>query len=248
MQVKAITFTKDAKKVELDGCCRFWMPLVFCERCKRRSGEPAANFPALSVPQHLEKCLEANEKRKPITVDEYRIIRDQVLSANGRNDLILPPLSGVGVFEAKLLVGRLYDFAWINSWTPLISKEALRRLADKNINLKIGGLQLTCGAGNIGTHVALQCELAALLAEETIEGLALEKCDLCQEYHRKSMRVNMMNYEATKYFKRANFKGDVHLVRLHEWSTFIIASEQFVEAVQDLGLTGIQFDDVGEWV
>lgn len=247
MRVKSIAESEAARKVEIDGDCRFTMPLVQCPVCKERLGVPAASFPALFVPKHIEKYVEPTEDLNPRPFEEYEMVRDEILEANNRKDLVLPPVSGVGRHEAKLLVGKPHDFAWDGPWAPLLSKDALERLASRNVHLTAGELRLTKRGVPVETHVALQCELAPLMSEATVKALTLEKCSFCGEYKQEKMGVTLDNCGRCEFVKELLPTGK-HLVRLLGWETYIVASEEFVEAVESLGLTGIRFEDIGEWI
>ncbi|HEY3854874.1 MAG TPA: double-CXXCG motif protein [Verrucomicrobiae bacterium] len=233
----------DGQYIAVDGRLQFKLPLVLCKYCDHRSGERSARFPALRVPRQVQHLVQRDQE--PVSLEEFREIRDRVERAMGV-DLGLPPLATLGQFSGKLLWGECEDIEWAGVDLPLISKKALKALSSKGIQLTTGAIDLVKRKMKITTHVAIQCDIIPMLAPATIKGLGYTYCKECGLYYRSSLGPRMVGYP--NQFVRASWPEGEDLVRLGEGPTVILASERFVEAVNELKLTGCQFVEFGKWV
>ncbi|HEY3856549.1 MAG TPA: double-CXXCG motif protein [Verrucomicrobiae bacterium] len=233
----------DGAWIAVDGRLQFALPLVLCEYCDRRSGAWSAKFPALRVPRRVQHLVHRDQE--PVFLEKFREIRDKVERAMG-TDIGLPPLSQLGQFSGKLLWGECEDIEWAGVDLPLISKKALKALSNRGIQLTTGVIDLVKRKKKITTHVAIQCDIVPMLAPATIKGLGYKHCKECGNYYAPSTAPRMRDYPCQ--FVRACWPEGEDLVRLGEWPTVILASERFVEAVNDLKLTGYSFVEFGKWV
>lgn len=229
--------SKAAGKLEL--WYRYALPQISCPVCHRTWGNDFYEYPAINCEFFNEK--EFNIMRQ-VNVAEFAVISKRIQNSIG-SSLLLVPGGSLGLLEGKSITTRLEDFAWGRVCYPQVSKRACELLQKQGINLVTAEMFLRCRGRNLDSHWALQVAPLALLTSNSLQANKIQHCPVCGDYHLVENKPSLGRYQL-----RASLwpKGQ-HLVTLAE-TVDVIASPEFMAAVQKHPLTGIRFVECGEFV
>ncbi|MGH9904056.1 MAG: SitI6 family double-CXXCG motif immunity protein, partial [Pyrinomonadaceae bacterium] len=206
---------------------------VSCQRCGSTWSNVGLAYPAIDL------SVLPNEKRyqsaKPVSLEDFDELQRAILSLMPDNSLPPPgtrfgPLVGV----ARGIFG---DFAWLNLWTMLVRSQALERLHVAGVRTPIGVAPMLAFKNRQSPDLLeLQIEPHAKLASSSFSVLLLATCPSCGR-DPNSLPEHLV-IEASSVPKH------VDLFRARDFTTLILATEEFAEAVQNLKLTGVIFQEV----
>lgn len=132
--------------------------------------------------------------------------------------------------------GKFADFAWVNPWTLLIEQRAYLQLQRTGINLPLtASPKLAFRRKSHNRLVELQIEPHALL---TVANVLTDSspCTACQ--------YSSLSLPEEIGIDESSLPAQVDLFRVRNFTTLILASENFKNATVELGLTGIDFREV----
>jgi hypothetical protein len=228
----------------IDGRVQHSLPAVMCAVCGKRVYDGGADFAALKVPPSLIGVTDKLDP-KAISAEEYQKMRAEVLKYNSAEVELLPG-SSFGPFIGKMesrQVKQNFDFLFADG--PLILRSTGEKLRQEGIELTLGPATLHHKKHVLTQYATIQADMAPLMSERTQREISLQKCPACGIYRKTDVWAKRPD---VWYLLRANWPRGKHLVRSREHSTYIIPSDEFMAVVQRLGLTGIAFEEIGEWV
>ncbi len=241
-RMKAITVKGNWRESQIDGCCRFALPVLRCAGCKARQADDSASLPALQVPPDLESiCADST---KEITVKEFEQLKLRLAEFNHSHVTIMPA-SQVGPFTGTALVGQDHDFLFAGPSAPLLRRSAADKLEKLGIPTTLGPASLQRDNTTCEDYGAIQAEAHPLLSTETCEEFTFTRCPTCGFL---SKRKTGARPKGPWKLIKANWPQGAHLARILEYTTYIVVTPEFVAAVERLGLTGILFEEFGEFV
>lgn len=215
----------------IDATHTWSLPGVFCPHCGETWGNAGLQYPTVDL-SHLpgEKTY-----RQPATVhwNEFGSLCSSLTSLMEPDALLLPgtqfgPLVGRG--HGRFVA----DFAWVNLWTLLVTKEAFGWLADRVPNLNGTSPDLKF-ANERPTLLELYLPpRGELVLPPPDDGE--DPCSLCRREPR-SLPDELV-------IERSSVPDNLHIFRAHNFTTVVLATDRFVKAVADLGLVGLVFKQV----
>ncbi len=217
----------------INAAHKWSVPGVACSVCGFKGSVIGIAYPNFSLPSQVD--VKPYENAWPVTPERIRqlVIPFESLKAQG-----LPVHAGTefGPLIGKAS-GRLGDFTWLNDWTPLVSKEALVGLSRHGIS----GLDLAVPEIQVRSKKTrfehLELSIAPLVhAYEPDPGRRCDECGIPLDSEPETIEpYRPVILEDT-------FPKGLHLARVTEVPAFIVASEEFVRATRELGLTDIKFE------
>lgn len=218
-------------RIECLDCCGKW----------KNWGQGHYEYPALKFDFLNDK--EFNDKRV-VSITEFQQIRARIERAANRSLMIMPGAS-IGMLAGKTHSKKLDDFVWGRISIPQISKSAADLLAQEGINLLTSECSILFCGNKIDSHLAIQVEPVSLLTEESLNKHKIYHCSRCGNY--KSPPKPDPIVPEGYVIKRSSWPDDKHLVQMVE-TLKVIASEHFMQAVKKHKLTGITFEEYGQYV
>jgi uncharacterized double-CXXCG motif protein len=170
---------------------------------------------------------------RPVTLDEFEHLRKPIADLMP-TDSVLKPGTAFGSLVGSV-EGKFGDFLWVNPWTALVRQEAYNLLVEAGVSMPEG----------VPASLSFRNSLPAVLLELEIEPLArisrrsLPDLQLCRACGRNPFRVpDHIEVELSSIPKH------VDLFRLREFTTIILGTDNFVEAIRSMRLSGISFEEV----
>jgi uncharacterized double-CXXCG motif protein len=221
-----------------------------CPVCHITGGAIKHEYPAIDISPIIKNPKEYT-RAWPVPLDKLEELRKPIRRFFPSNVELLPGI------EFGPIIGRALakpgDFAWARLWTPLISEIALRGLESKigKINAVPAEIKFR-GKFNV-QYYALHIERRAEVHKSCIiqPGTVCSGCG-----NRTGMvytwSVNVDRYDFKKWkenfsklftIDKSSVPNDVHIFRDKETGT-ILVTEAFKNAVAELNLTDIRFDEI----
>ena len=202
------------------------LPGVICQACGNTWSDVGLAYPVVSLSGLQDK--KEYETPRAVPLKEFEFLRDRLLSVIPAGTLILPGTE-FGPLVGKA-TGTFGDFAWLNPWTLLIKIEAYRKLQDAGVRLPKGANhRVNFGKRAPNPLVELQIEPFACL-ESSNQTLPCVACGYV-----------FMGLPSPIVIARSTVPDFVDLFRVKDFTTLILATENFFNITNDLGLTGIKF-------
>ena len=221
---------------------RFHLPHVNCTACGDTWGDGSVEYPAFNF-DFLNKA-EYNDDRK-VSLEEFAGINARIARAIGR-PIQLSPGACIGRPHGRAYRSTFDDFDWGRLGVPQISKRANEILATEGIRLLTAELDVKYRGKPITSHLAIQVESAPMLTGESLRRHALIiHCPICGSYYVNTGRpvCPPEGYQITA----AAWPAGQHLVQMRDTGR-VLASGEFMAAVEKYHLTGITFVECGDYV
>jgi hypothetical protein len=238
--MKAYRIRQTTFECRLTVDCRYQLPSVVCHGCGREWQEGLIEFPTINFPFLTERRLLS---KRTASVAEFEEIRKRIIAELGREVLIVPG-SSFGPMEGEAAVSKLDDFVWGTICIPQISKRACDILTAEGIDLLTADCSIRYGRKKLDTHLAIQIEPLPMLTKESCEQAKITHCLTCGDYFQNYPKPEM---EGSYQLARRAWPKGKHLVQLIE-TLDVIPSEEFMTAVKKHKLSGIRFEEYGEFV
>lgn len=216
----------------IDATHQWGLPGVICPVCGNTWSNIGLAYPLVS----LSELPFERDYRIPraVPLDEFDFLKNRLVPFLPREIFVLPGTEfGPLVGKAS---GRFADFAWLNPWTLLIEQRAYLQLQRTGINLPLtASHKLAFRRKSHDSLVELQIEPHASL---TLANALTDSspCPACQ-YSSLSLPEEIVIDESS-------LPTNVDLFRVRNFTTLILASVDFKNATVELGLTGIDFQEV----
>lgn len=216
-----------------------FLPRVYCDECWRTWGFGNYMYPNLDFSFFDEPVFKYENF---VDMATFKDLCRRIHTAYGREILLIPGCQ-MGPFVGKGVTAKLRDFEWGTPCCPLVSKRAAAMLRKHGFNLTTDKCKVTLGKGSLSSYFVIQPEPALLVPDENLEKNKVYFCRACNHYS-PDLVVNKPRYYQ---FIRSKWPKGYPLVMSIEAKT-VLASPEFVEAVTDLKLTGLEFVECGEFI
>jgi hypothetical protein len=221
---------------KVDAALDVYLPKVRCEHCGRTWGDGDYMYPALDFEFFQEREFHIDN-----IVDRptFAALSKRIQIAYG-SDILLIPGCSVGPLTGTAATTKLSDFELP---TPLVSKRALTLLHERKLLLTTGKCEIRMRGKLITSHLAFQPEPALMISDESLKENGIDFCRVCNFYSLNPLIRRSRYYD----FRLANWPLNEPLVVAVETGQ-VLASEEFIEAVKSLNLTGLKFAECGRFV
>ena len=221
---------------------RFHLPHVNCTACGDTWGDANVEYPAFNF-DFLNKA-EYNDDRR-VSLEEFAGINARIARAIGR-PIQLSPGACIGRPYGTAYRRTFDDFDWGRLGVPQISKRANERLVAEGIHLLTAELDVKYRGKPITSHLAIQVESVPMLTGASLRRHAsIIHCPVCGSYYVNTGRpiCPPEGYQ----INAAAWPAGQHLVQMTDTGR-VLASGEFMAAVEKHHLTGITFVECGEYV
>jgi len=182
---------------------------------------------------------------RAISLKEFTDLASKIEIAAGRPVRVIPG-AAIGELSGKVFTRKPDDFLWTGIIIPQIGKNTRDKLAGEGIPLLTADCSLRYRSGRkLDSHLAMQVEPVPLLNDESLDRLRIYLCPVCGHYLANEMFIKKL--PRFYQIKRASWPKGRHLVQMLE-TLDVLASEEFMCAVEKHELTGIRFEGCGEFV
>jgi uncharacterized double-CXXCG motif protein len=169
----------------------------------------------------------------PVPLEELERLKSQIRSRLPPDATLLPGTE-FGKFSGKAS-GRFPDFVYVNPWTLLIRRPAYDRLLAKDVRLPVAiAPELRLRKSQSHDLVELEIQPLCLLAPESF----LPNGDPCGSCGRLGRRVD------EPIVSRDSIPAQADLFRPRNFPTYILGTERFEQAVRELELKGLVFQEL----
>ncbi|REJ79154.1 MAG: hypothetical protein DWQ47_06845 [Acidobacteria bacterium] len=216
---------------QLDLKRQWSLPGVNCPTCKSQWANAGTIYAATSL-EGLSNSSHYTEPRN-VPLDEYLELMDEVRSANP--DLLhLPPGAEFGQLVGAMR-GQCTDLAIYSIASLLISLGAYKKLSA--ILEMPGTVAINCRNREVLIDPVLELDLPFFgrLTNPTITG-SPDPCASCGR-----VGISLPNNPVVEVPER---DAAINLFRLINFPTIVVATQEFVEAYMNLGLSGLKFSEV----
>jgi uncharacterized double-CXXCG motif protein len=174
------------------------------------------------------------ERDRQESLGEYIRLKNQVRPLVPEHLPLLPgTVLGPSNGEAH---GACGDFAWCGPWTCFITDKAYGALVDAGVQMPVGvPAELRWRGKARPPLLELSLEPRVPLTEDCFEFRG-ETCPACGYPNRK--------WNKRMQIRRSQVPGDLDVFRVSNHTTIILANERFRQAVIQLGLNSISFEQV----
>lgn len=213
---------------------RTWcLPGVRCSECGNTWAMIGVDYPLVDLSFLPDENLQSYKPRV-VSVEEYVQLRNLVAPLVSIG-LPLPPGTGLGPLSGKG-VGKCGDFAWPNSWTLLVKSGTYQRLQESNLRLPLVSVpQIKVKGNNELDLLELQIEPRVNLAPSSYTIPEPRICPKCGRDDRKVKKLIL---------DRNTIPTDLDLMRIVNYSTYIVISERFRDTVNQMKLSNICVENV----
>lgn len=213
----------------IDATHKWGLPGVICPRCGSTWGNVGLDYPAIDLSSLANE--KSYRRARAVDLKEFVRLREPLARLMDPDALLLPgtqfgPLVGDGK-------GKFTDFAWLNLWTLLVTRENLVKLNAKVPNLQGIIPELTFRSADHPQFLELYLPPQGELALPAFGDAA--PCTACGRDGR-----SLPDHIA---IVRSSISDDIHLFRTRNFTTLVFATDRFVKAVQDLNLVGLRFEE-----
>lgn len=222
------------------GMPRWGLGGLSCSFCRERWSALGILYPSVSLADHPRE----SEFRQPMTSrprpERQFFERCRAVAPLFPPNALLLPGVEIGPLRARAR-GLFGDFAWPIFYHLLIRRAAALRLIEHRVRLPpLVEQPVRYGSGESPDLVDLDMEYLARLSPASVPPEAVKVCPICGKIT-YSMPERLI-------FDRASIPDHVDLFR-GAWertglTALIFATERFVRAVQELGLTGVSFSEI----
>lgn len=232
------TYPVDSRLSEGEGDTLLHLPQVACETCGDTWSESEVWFPSLS----LVKGTDPSEFDEDETVNVLGLeaLRRRLKGMKGRK-LNLVPGTGIGPVHARI-PARATDFVWCG-FRLLATRRAVIQLAKRGVYLPYGPAVVQKGKEKTLSYLALELNPVPLLDRNTLQRTTLTLCKACGGVRARDPRAAE---DVVGGYVRSRMPKNVGLVRVHE-SFVTLATDEMIDAVKTLGLTGLMFKEAGTY-
>ena len=159
----------------------------------------------------------------------------------------LNPGCGIGPLQGRAHTSNLEDLVWGRGVVPYFSRKALEALAGEGIRIPATPFRVKCGRKGVDTHASLNLSPRFMLtgySRNRMKLTACEGCNCCTWV--PSVPRDQIKPSWREVRKDLWPKGE-HLVAVGDYLE-VIVSEEFMDVVRKLGLTGFEFSEFGSLV
>jgi uncharacterized double-CXXCG motif protein len=221
------------KKYTIDAGHKWGLPGLRCSVCHQTWSNTGLAYPEIDL-----SSLPNNKRYLdfwPVPLDVFTSLCEPLMPLAPDGALLLPgtnfgPLIGT-------LKGEFGDFIWPIDWWLLIQETALARLREASLNLPIAvKTQIKTQGKRKVEMMEFQIMPHGKIAPASFNAAIGEPCSGCGRRETPSLQKVVV--------ERNSIPRGVDLFRLSNFTTIILATEKFVDAVGRLHLSDILFREV----
>ncbi len=223
--------SEDLTDYGVEGRHRWNLPGVRCPTCGATWGTTGVEYPSVDISD--EPFAREYFEPSPVPLDELKRLKSQIRSRFPAEATLLPGTE-FGTFSGKAS-GRFPDFVYANPWTLLIKRHAYDQLLGKDLRMPVAvAPELRLRKNQTHDLLELEIQPLCLLAPESF----LPNGDPCEDCGRVGRQVDV------PMVSRDSIPADSDLFRPRNFPTYILGTERFEQAVRELELTGMVFQEV----
>jgi uncharacterized double-CXXCG motif protein len=222
---------EDLTEYEFDATHKWTLPGVKCPTCGATWATTGVEYPTVDISN--EPFADEFESPWPVTLEELEKLRSRIRS-RFPEEAPLPPGTEFGSLTGEAF-GRFPDFAFAIAWTLLIRRDAYAQLRAKNVRMP-AAVAPELRLPKNQSHDLLELEIQPLVSLDPASFLPGD--DPCRSCGREGREVN------EPIVSRASVPAEVDMFRPRNFPTYILGTERFKDAVEELGLTGMVFHEM----
>ncbi len=223
-------FRLKARNNMIDAANKWDLPGTRCPECGNLWADSELAYSHINLPDSVKP--KPYKKPWPVPWKRYEELAGPIRALVPAH-LPLRPGTSFGPLEGDM-AGPLTGFAWAWDWRCLVRKGILEKLNEKlGASIQAVPAKIKSRRTEKPDYLELVALPFALLSEkskQTLEHTDCPKCFRC-----------LAAYEDPVEVKRSSLPKQKHIFRILELSSFVLCSEQFRQAVQDLNLENINF-------
>jgi uncharacterized double-CXXCG motif protein len=223
--------SEDLTDYGVEGTHKWNLPGVKCPSCGATWATTGVEYPTVDIsdepfaPEYFEPS--------PVPLDELERLKSQIRSRFPA-DVTLLPGTQFGRFSGKAS-GRFPDFVYANPWTLLIRRHAYDQLLGKGLGMPEAiAPELRLRKNQPHDLLELEIQPLCLLAQESF----LPNGDPCGSCGRVGRQVDVPIVSSD------SLPVGTDLFRPRNFPTYILGTERFEQAVRELKLTGMVFQEL----
>jgi uncharacterized double-CXXCG motif protein len=229
----------------ISGAHKSRLPAAKCRnecKCTAGWGDAALAYPQLEIPTHLPRS--EYRLRFPLSWKEYEQLRDMLRKSIG-SGLPLPPGTKFGPLRGDV-TGPPTDFAWVWDWSCFVRKEVLPRLGRAlERRIKTAPTEIRSRRKEKPVYVEIVALPTALVTSAVERELPPFHCGICgNQFASDGYFAYADTNKVQVAVKRSSIPEDTCIFRIRQLSRWLLCTEEFHDAVLDLGLSNIRFEPV----
>lgn len=234
---------KDRNRTSADLGYRYHLPKLECRVCTRTGswGNGAFEYPAYKFDFLNETDFNFH---RVVNLDEFEKLRKRIETTANRPTNFVPGGS-IGELSGKAFSSKLENFVWGRIGLPQISRRAVDALRAEGINLFTTECNIQFRGRKLDSHLAIQVEIVPMMTEESVREHEIFHCPRCNGFDVPPMVGSLVPHGYM--LRRSAWPKGEHLVKMRETAR-VIASEEFIQAVEKHNLARIVFEECGQWV
>jgi len=222
---------ESANDYELDAASKWGLPGVKCSTCGSTWGTTGIEYPTVDISD--EPFAGEYTRYWPVSLEELDRLRARI-RPRFPEGVPLPPGTQFGTFTGTAS-GPFPDFVWLSSWSLLIKRDAYAQLRAKNVRMPAAvAPELRLPKNQVNDLLALEILPLASLASASF----LPGDEPCKSCGREGRKVDV------PVVSRDSIPTDVDMFRPRNFPTYILGTERFKDAVDELGLKGMVFQEL----
>ncbi|WP_186002118.1 double-CXXCG motif protein [Corallococcus sp. Z5C101001] len=217
----------------INGVHKWGLPGGLCPVCHASPGGLGEAYPSVDLSgwAHRQELAEARQ----VPLEEYERLRD-LLRSQVPFEAPLLPGAEFGTLSGKAS-GKWGDLHLPDPWMLVMRRDALKRMRDdQGISLHASNIDLRFLGREEVDLLELELHCQGRLHDSCFPGGREPPCERCGRQGGRLPDAPMLDGRT--------LTTDSDLFRLRDYTTVIIASERFVDAVARLGLEGVVFKEV----
>ena len=216
---------------ELDAASKWGLPGVKCPTCGSTWGTTGVEYPTVDI---SDEPLAAEYTRYwPVSLEELERLSGRI-RPRFPEGAPLPPGTQFGTLTGTAS-GPFPDFVWLSSWSLLLKRDAYAQLRAKNVRMPAAvAPELRLPKNQVNDLLVLEILPLVSLASASF----LPGADPCKSCGREGRQVEVA------VVSRDSIPADVDMFRPRNFPTYILGTERFKQAVDELGLEGMVFQEL----
>lgn len=216
---------------ELDGSSKWGLPGLNCPTCGETWATTGVEYPTVDISN--EPFADEYTRLSPVSLEEFEKTTARIRSRFPAG-APLPPGTEFGTLTGAGS-GPFPDFVWLVPWSLLIKRDAYAQLRAKNVRMpEAVAPELRLPKNQVNDLLVLEIlPLVSLASASFLPGD--EPCKGCGREGRK-LDVAVVS--------RDSIPADVDMFRPRNFPTYILGTERFKQAVDELELVGMVFQEL----
>lgn len=233
MRIFEIRASKSSKTSWIDAAHRWGLPGVDCPDCGSIWGTVGLEYPTVDL-SGLPEELEYREARSA-SLESYRSLKRTISDAFPNLPVLLPG-AAFGPLTGRASGKRLEGFVWRAWWSICLEADALEKLRKTGLNLPQHVKADITYRNEVQEVFELSLPLEGVLVNPVYDGIQLNHCTTCDRDSGTLPDAPLVDV--------SSISGTSDIFRIRNFTTIILVTEQFVEAVESQRITGAEFKQI----